>query len=74
MRGILYYPPLIIRNPSFGYLFGGEACHDRGIASGYVNFNSKGQVLLRNDPIGRFRMWMFFRHDLNMVIDRVNSK
>jgi hypothetical protein len=62
IRGILCYPPFIVCNPSFGRLFCSETRHHRRETSGHVNFNAKGQVLLRNDPKGSAGMRMFFGH------------
>ena len=66
MRGILGYPPLVVRNPGLGGLLCGEARYHRRETSGHLNLNSKGQILLRNDPKGSFGMRMFFRHALYM--------
>lgn len=64
IRDILGYPPLVVRNPGLGGLLCGEARYHRRETSGHLNLNSKGQILLRNDPIGSFGMGMFFRHAL----------
>jgi len=62
MRDILGYPPLVVRNPGLGGLLCGEARYRRRRTSRHINFHSKGQVLLRNDPEGGTGMGMFFRH------------
>ena len=62
MRDIFGYSPLIICDPAFGRFFCGEACYHRWETSGHLNLNSKGQILLRNDPEGGTGMGMFFRH------------
>lgn len=67
MRDVLYHPPLVIGDPGFRYLLRGEARHDCGKTSWDADFNAKGQVLLRNDPIGSSYVRMLFRHILNMV-------
>ena len=63
---VFCYPALVGRNPIFGALLGREARHHRGVTSGHDNFDAKCRVLLRNDPIGRSSMRMFFRHTLNI--------
>ncbi len=73
-RGVLCHAPLVICDPSFCCLLCSEARHRRGVITGHGNFNSIGQVLLRNNPIGSPGMRMFCWHACNMVIDCRNAK
>ncbi len=73
-RHILSHAALVIGDPIFCDLLRCEALHHRRITSGHHNLNCVGHVLLRNNPIRRAGMRMFFCHTPNMVIEGANPK